>query len=378
MSPEEVQIVLISVADGSVRVVGFPKSPGNISLSPDDRRFAYDRAEDSNGTDSGIYVSAADGTGEVPVVTGPTNDSDPMWTPDGSALVFSSTRTGGPGLWLQRLKDGRADGRPRLLDKNMGIFAPVTLTQRGSLFYNHRTGLMDVYTVPIDPATGEVHGEPQNAASRSLGSNIAPDWSPDGRTLVFASWRTLAGPGSNILVFHSMDTGQERELALDMGRVNAPHWSPDGRVLAVAGPDRQGVRALRMIDVESGKILSTFFPVTADVAPVNGFAWSPEGRYAYLKRPSRSGITRFDVNTGEETLVYEPPSDAVPNNFSLSPDGRWLAFVLYMRTAKTWRLLAIPTDGGLPREVLQTPTRLIVGGWTRDRKADLVFERDPR
>src|SRR5439155_26602679 len=181
--------------------------PYHVSLSPDGRYIAYDRAEDPGDTDRGIYLSTIDGSQEIPIVTGPAYDSHPIWTPEGSGLVFASLRTGGPGIWLQPIKDGRADGNPRLLDKDVGPFDPITLTRHGALFYRHRTGLMDVYTVPIDPATGDVRGEPTVVARRFLGSNISPDWSPDGGTLVFASWRTLFGPGQNILVLHSMNTG---------------------------------------------------------------------------------------------------------------------------------------------------------------------------
>ncbi len=375
-SAEETEVVLISVSDGSARVVRtFEHGSGKVSLSPDNRYMAYDRAEDSNDTDRGIYLSATDGGHEMPVVTGPTYDSDPMWTPDGSGLVFASMRTGGPGLWLQPVKDGRADGQPRLLDKDMGAFGPITLTRNGSLFYDHRTGLMDVYTVPIDPETGDVKGEPTNAASSALGSNISPDWSPDGRTLVFSSWRTLFGPGRNILVFHSLDTGLERELELDVDRVSGLRWSPDGRRIAIGGPDRKGAHALRLVDAESGRIVSTLLAQPGGAPPYNDFAWSTDGRFAYLRRQPGK-ITKIDVSTGEEELVYEPPPDSVLNNLSISPDGRWLAFVLYMRQTKVWRLAVIPTDGGRSRDVLESPApgRLAVGGWTRDGR-HILFTR---
>lgn len=376
-STGETDAVLISVLDGSVNLVRtFEHSPFKITLSPDGRYVAYDRAEDSKDADRGVFLSSTDGSQEVPVVTGPAYDSHPMWTPDGSGLVFASLRTGGPGLWLQPIKDGRADGQPRLLDKDMGPFGPIALTRRGSLFYRHRTGLMDVYTVPIDPATGDVQGEPTIAATSFLGSNISPDWSPDGRTLVFASWRTLFGPGRNILVFHSMDTGLDRELELDVDMVNGARWSPDGRFIAIGGPDRRGVRALRLVDAESGSIVSTFLAQPGDAPPFNGSAWSTDGRHAYLRRnPNR--ISKIDLNTGEEELVYEPPRDStLGQSISTSPDGRWLAFSLYMRQAKSFRLIVIPTSGGRSRDLVNIPEPggLAAGEWTRDGR-HILFTR---
>ncbi|MGH9442890.1 MAG: hypothetical protein ACRD16_11515, partial [Thermoanaerobaculia bacterium] len=329
-----------------------------------------------------IYLSAIEGEsgGEFPVLTGPTYDSHPLFTADGSALVFASLRTGSPGLWLQPIKDGHPNGPPRLLDKDMGPFRPITLTNRGSFFYDHRAGLMDVYTAPIDPATGAIVGGPANAAASHFGSNLAANWSSDGTSLVFASWRTLFGPGRNILVFHSLNSGRERELAVDMEVVNGPLWSPDGRLVAVSGPDRKGVRALRLIDSESGSIVSTFFPLPGDAPPVAPLAWTPDGRQLYLKRAGKPGFLRFDVMTGEEETVFVPPPDSIPGGLSVSPDGRWLAMPLVMRSDQSTRLWVVPSTGGSPRELVNIPSpgaALRLGGWTHDGKQVLFVRVTP-
>ena len=372
----ETEVLLISTSDGSIRSVrALAFRPFHVSLSPDGRYIAYDRAEGSGDTDRGIYISTTDGSQEIPVVTGPAYDTHPMWTPDGSSLVFASLRTGGPGIWLQPIKDGQADGKPRLLDKDVGPFDPVTLTRRGSLFYRHRTGLMDVYTVPIDSVTGDVRGEPTIVANRFLGSNISPDWSPDGGTLVFASWRTLFGPGQNILVFHSMNTGSERELEVNLASVNVPRWSSDGRSLFVYGPDRKGFNGLRLVDVETGSVEGPYFTRPGDIPPVSALAWGPDGRHAYLKR-NQQKIARIDLRTGEEEILYQPPADSVLGNLAVSPDGRSIAFNVYLRPEHRFRLFVIPTAGGAAQDLvdLLAPNRVNPGGWTRDAR-QLLFIR---
>jgi len=235
---------------------------------------------------------------------------------------------------------------------------------------------MDVYTVPIDSVTGEVKGEPAVAATRHLGSNLAADWSPDGSTLVFASWRTS---GKNVLVFHSMDTGLDRELELALGTVNAPHWSPDGKLLAIAGTDSKGVGALRLIDPDTGGIASTLFAQSGDMPPVSSFAWDPDGRHLYLRRTSRPGITRFDVSTRDEEPVYEPPPNSYLGRLSLSPDGRWLVSTLYSRPEKIFRLIVIPAGGGRPSDLVKVPEPdgLELGDWTADGR-DVLFVRVSR
>ena len=366
-SPDDAEAVLVSANDGALRALSRPAHAfGRISLSPDGRYVAYDQAESSSGPDRGIYLSAISGDTETPVVTGPTFDSDPMWTLDGSGLVFVSRRTGGPGLWLQRIKDGVPDGRPRLLDREMGPFAPLTLTKSGSLFYSHGTGLMDVYTAPIDPATGELVGEPANPATHVQGSNIAADWSPDGETLAFASWRTAR---RNILVLHSMRTGLERELELDVV-ANGVHWSPDGRSIAVGGPDRRGVRALRLIDPESGKIGFTV-PVDGNASAM---AWDLDGQHVYLVR-DLDRITRSEVSTGKEETLYRPLPDSTMGRLAVSPDGRWIAFTCASRPAKSQRLSVIPSGGGPARDLVEVPGGMLgVGAWTRDGRRILFTQ----
>jgi Tol biopolymer transport system component/predicted Ser/Thr protein kinase len=369
------EILLLSAQDGSIRTLRTLPGAGRVRLSPDGRYLAYDRGEDPDDTDRGIYITATDEGPEIPLTTGRAYDSHPMWTPNGSGIVFASNRTGGPDLWLQPIQDGRPDGRPQLLDKDMGPFAPITLTRRGSLFYDHRTGLMDVYTVPIDPVTGDVRGAPTNAANRFLGSNISPDWSPDGNTLVFASWRSLFGPGQNILVFHSMDTGLERELEVDLARVNAPRWSSDGRFVFVSGPDQMSVGGLRLVDVESGKIVDTYFAKPGDLPPVSSLAWGPDGRHAYMRRDMRR-ISSIDLKTGEEETLYRSSPEDVLGGLAVSPDGQWLAFNIYIRAEKLFHLFVMPTAGGRPRSLLETsePKGGSPAGWTRDGK-QVLFVR---
>jgi len=363
----ETDVVLVSARDGSVRLIRTVASgPDRVSLSPDGRYVAYDRAKDSNGFDRGIFLSATAVDQEIPVVTGPTNDSDPMWTPDGSGLVFSSTRTGTPGLWLQAIKDGRSDGKSRLLDKEMGSF--ITLTRRGSLFYSHPTELMDVYTAPIDPSTGDVIGEPTNGASRVLGSNISADWSPNGETLAFAAWRSPRR--NNILVLHSMRTGQERELELDRF-ANLLRWSPDGRTIKIGGG---------LVDPETGKVVpakeaalpSWFGPPGKRYS----FEWDPDGRHGYLSDccGDQKRIFKVDVQTGKEELLFKPPPDSVGDGVSISPDGRWLATGFYLRPTKTRHLILVPTTGGSSREILDRgrPVAGEAAAWTRDGRQLLV------
>jgi Tol biopolymer transport system component len=223
---------------------------------------------------------------------------------------------------------------------------------------------MDVFTAEIDPVTGELRGEPVNAARRFLGSNMMANWSPEG-DLIFVSWRTLSGPGRNIVVLHSTATGEERELEPDLSFVSMARWSRDGRSIVVAGPDRKGVRGVRLVDPETGRIVSAPAKI-GEPAWFESFSPVMDDRYAY--GAASGGISRRDQRSGRDELVYAVPEDADLGNLSLSPDGRWLAFALSTRGDGHARLAIVPAAGGERRDVVDLPDSmpLEISGWTRD------------
>jgi Tol biopolymer transport system component len=185
----------------------------------------------------------------------------------------------------------------------------------------------------------------------------------------------LFGPGQNILVLHSMNTGVEQELEVDLARVNGPRWSSDGRSLFVYGPDRKELNGLRLLDVETGSVSGPYLTRAGDVPPVTALAWGPDGRHAYLKR-DRQRISGIDVGTGEEKVLYQAPADSVLGTLAVSPDGGSIAFDVYLRAEHRFRLFVIPTGGGTPRELLDAsgPDRVNPEGWTHDGR-QLLFVR---
>ena len=89
----------------------------------------------------------------------------------------------------------------------------------------------DIYFADLDPETGKASGLPYKAVQTFEGLNSLPAFSPDGKRLVYTSLRGTGERDSGSLVIRSLETGEERELQLDLPLrllgIPAPCWSPE-------------------------------------------------------------------------------------------------------------------------------------------------------
>jgi hypothetical protein len=119
----------------------------------------------------------------------------------------------------------------------------------------------------------------------------APAWSPDGRTIVFVSWRD----GNGEVYAMDADGGGPRNLTRHPAEDVRPAWSPDGRSIAfVRSRDRRSEIYVMNAD-GSGKRNLTRSRGSDDYP-----TWSPDGRrIAFLRgrlhspTPPGPGVHRF-------------------------------------------------------------------------------------
>jgi Tol biopolymer transport system component len=371
------QIVLISVADGSARMLKTLdwRYPLRMGFSPDSRFVVYDFPPQEKFPNRDIFLLATDGSRETPLVQHPANDFFPIWTPDGKRILFVSDRTGALGLWSVAVVGGKPQGPPSLVKGDIGQMFPMGFTGNGALFYTLQTGMKDVYTATFDFSAGRLLEPPATVSQRFVGSNRFPDWSPDGKYLSYISQRT-PGPQYRVInpiIIRNLATGEEREVVPALAISRRPRWWPDGRAFVIVSEDFKGRVAIYRVDAQTGAASPL-----VQLEPTRYFApsvWSSDGKqiFYYYPKGKEQALRVRNLESGEEKELYRGNL----GQLAISPDSQWLAF-----TMSSGNLMIMPITGGNPRELLQVrppesirPNEL---AWTRDGQYLLFVKAQPR
>jgi len=375
----EAQIVLVSVADGSMRVL---KSLGGqfsqyMQLSPDGRFVVFELEPTRDSGKRDIHLLATDGSYEAVLVDHPSDDGVPFWSPDGKRIVFLSDRSGSMGVWMLNVDDGKPSGAPTLVKELGRNSTPIGFTSDGSFYYDVAIPTFDVYVATLDFEAGKILDTPTKMSMDFEGSNYAPSWSSDGKYLAYASKRSAAE--GYLLVIRSAETGEEEKISPEFLRMDAAHdqgaprWSPDGRSIVVAGRTK-GVRGFFLVDVQTGEFTSIVRdrPWKDKVgSAAREVIFSSDGKQVYYMRGG--SIMAQALDSREERELYRANTNIY--KLACSPDGRRLAFF------EEAKLMTIPASGGKPSEVYSieegnTFSRGVGISWTPDGRHVVVGRPD--
>jgi len=190
------------------------------SLSPDGRQVAFVRL-DLTTFSAQIWTMRINGTHQTDISNDAqvASESGPSWTEDGSGILFVKQPSGsfpgaGGSIWVRR-----ADGRRTPSQVTPGpADANPAMSPDGDLIAFSRPFQDGFRHLLVMKADG-------TSKPKDLGQGAKPDWSPDGKRLVYGQAGT--GPIMVVEVSHPSDketlTGPFNE---------APVWSPNGRQIA--------------------------------------------------------------------------------------------------------------------------------------------------
>ena len=196
------------------------------ALSPDGSRIAI-RRRGASGAETDVWVIEPSRGTTTRLTFDPGPDGNPIWSPDGSRIAWTSLRGGADGLWVKAANGAGQDQLVTRLDANssaldwsrdgryilVGVVDPKTRN--------------DVYVVALD---GDHKPQP---VLQTLFNEGRACFSPDGHWIAYQS--NESGRGEvYVISFH----GVPGKWQVSTRGGGDPCWSPDGHELYYLTPDQ--------------------------------------------------------------------------------------------------------------------------------------------
>jgi TolB protein len=278
----------------------------------------------------GLFIAAADGSDERPLLGQSSIDYDPVWSPDGKSIVFTSERSGSADLFRVGSEGG---GLERLTDNaaydDQAAFSPdgryiVFVSSRGD-------GTADLWTLDLQTKQAKL-------LTSGPGGDFRPSWSPDGNLVAFSSDRdsTLPNGRGRWEHLHVVALYVIRPDGSELRRVTEPDdfcgsakWLQDSRHVVAycmtaeetlmnrrAVPDAGSNTRLVSIDTMTGALTELDAPEGVKIHP----SPLPASEVGYVRKPM----------PGTEPGIYYMSGKSGPKGdirtASWSPDGTRVVF----------------------------------------------------
>jgi len=368
------QRAVLSLNDKTIKKIPLV-SERNAYISPDGLYVAYGMSQEENVAESDIFLYSIEEGKESLLIEHPANDEILGWSPDGQWILFQSSRLGSKDAWILPVSNGKTQGNPRLVKRGIGGISSMGFSQDGSFYYMSSKHMEDIYKASLNPETGEIQNPPEKMDLPSEGNNGFPIYSPDGKKLAYLRG-SLGGHYGSILHIRSLDTGQEQVFSL-RARAFYPRWSPDGRTILLSGITKSRLNGIYRIDIQTGDMKPVLLPNPSKKESYRFSEWTPDGKsFFYIqaeKGKYNNLIYKYNFETGKKKKIHQ--TSCAYAKLSLSPDGRWLAFI---GRELERELKIIPADGGEPRVLCrfnQKGGHPISLAWTPDSQHILFFKQ---
>ncbi len=330
------------------------------ALSPDGKTLAYITGPLGQ---LRVYVRSLSGGTPIPVAKDLAgNQQMPRWSPDGTRLLFTS--------------DGSIEvvpslgGTPRVVVAAAG--QPAWSSDGKEIAYVSGDSLF---------ARGIEGGAPRLLAT---GLELhSPAWSPDGRFIAYVSTNTgywVGGPvlgnlAPSILMVVPAAGGPPVKLS-DRKFLNmSPAWMPDSRHLLFMST-REGGRDLYSLLLDgSGHPRGPAVRLTTGL-DIGTFSLSADGRaLAYSSFPNTSNVWAIPIPTSgtltEAAAIQITTGTQHIEGVGVSRDGKWLAFDSDRQGNPD--IYRMPIAGGDPQQVTTDPSFDFIPSWSPDGK-EIVFQ----
>ncbi|QBG48968.1 hypothetical protein EGM51_16750 [Verrucomicrobia bacterium S94] len=222
-----------------------------------------------------LYIADIDGKGLRQVTKDRSIVVAPRWSPDGSAVIYTSYKRGYPNVFMT--------GRSRPISKHPGLNAMGTLSPDGRTLavILSKDGNPDLYLKSM------LTGLTKRITRTRRGNEASPCWSPDGNHLVYVS----DSSGRPHIYIVSRNGGTPKRISSSGTENISPDWGENGLITwcsRIGGKYRI---------VVGNPVKRTSRVLETDWADYEDPRWAPDGRHIVCSRTSgyRSGIYLLDT-----------------------------------------------------------------------------------
>jgi eukaryotic-like serine/threonine-protein kinase len=298
----------ISARGGEPELVMAGASLQYPAISPRSDRLAFTRSiNDTNIYRTDLTAPASRRPSGTQFIASMLEDDSPQYSPDGQSIVFGSTRSGSPEIWLCDSEGGR-------LRQLTSLGGPLVGTPRWSpdsrqvAFDSRSEGNADIYVISVEG------GAPRRLTNEAA-EDVVPSWSNDGRWIYFCSnrggerelYKIPAQGGQAVQVtmqggFEGFESGDSQFFYFTKNTYDSTLW----RIPVMGGQQTQAFNSDRRIYRRT---------------------WALANRGIYFGS-SESVIEFFNLATGKMTPVATTEKQLarwIPS-LAVSPDGRHLLY----------------------------------------------------
>ena len=333
-------------------------------FSPDGRMIAYVEDKNLGGGGGGLWVVPAGG-GASTLVAEAGNASSPVWSPDGKMLAFVDYDASNKIHIVQLGLNGKAAGEKTSIDCPEGI---VNVGRLAGWTPDNKIGA--IFRTPVEYA---LYAQPVGGGRATFvthgGYPKQPRWSPDGKRIFHTNNAGKAGGDwqESAIVYVPAEGGEVTTIPLHSeAKIRMPGSgagdliSPDGRTIVFAGYKSGEPQAhIWTLPSDGGTPTQLTYASFYDWSP----CWSPDGQeIAFVREEeaaknwnvaSKANIYIVSAHGGESRRITSESDRVFPAGpVKWSPDGKFLAyFSRPYEDSVDGNINIIPANGGKPRLV---------------------------
>ncbi len=276
-----------------VPLTSFPGRQVTPAFSPDGKQVAF-AWDGEKGENFDIYVKLVDAGAPLRLTSNTANEYAPAWSPDGRYIAFC---------------------------RDLGENSEISLGERSEIW--------------IVPALGGT----ERRLAESAGCYSGLSWSPNGKFLALFD-RPTAGASSSLYMISAETSEKRRVTSPPKGYEGdlAPAFSPDGKTLAFVREHSTMTDGIYLLSLtHSGEPRGEPRRLTPDQPWIDGYDWSQDGRSIIfsLGEPGSTNLWTIPASGGTPELVVGGEN---ATDISVSRTGNRLVYARSAFDSNIWRI----------------------------------------